>query len=196
MMHKENNMPKIGNSLTQSHVYIERFVEEGDLVIDATAGNGNDTVLLAKLVGQTGHVFSFDVQQIALDRTGEKLVSLGLQDRVELICDGHENLDRYVKDNIKAVMFNLGYLPRGDHNIGTRAESTITAIEKSLALMVVGGIISIVVYHGGDSGFDEKIKVLEYVEKLDPKKYLVMKTDFINQINCPPILLCIEKLAQ
>lgn len=188
-------MPKIGNSLTQSHLYIERFVEEGDWVIDATAGNGNDTVMLAKLVGQTGHVFSFDVQQVALDRTGEKLVGLGLQDRVELLCDGHENLDRYVKDKVKAVMFNLGYLPRGDHNIGTRAETTITAIEKSLELMVVGGIISIVVYHGGDSGFDEKIKVLEYLEKLDPKKYLVMKTDFINQINCPPILLCIEKLA-
>lgn len=189
-------MPKIGNSLTQSHLYIERFVGEGDWVIDATAGNGNDTVLLAKLVGQTGHVFSFDVQQIALDKTAEKLVNLGLQDRVELICDGHENLEKYVKGNVKAVMFNLGYLPRGDHNIGTRAETTIRAIEKSLELMVVGGIISIVVYHGGDSGFDEKIKVLEYVEHLDPKRYVVMKTEFINQVNCPPILLCIEKLAQ
>jgi tRNA G37 N-methylase Trm5 len=189
-------MPKIGNSLTQSHLYIERFVGEGDTVIDATAGNGNDTILLAKLVGQTGHVFSFDIQQIALDRTKEKLISLGMQDRVELICDGHENLDKYVKGDVKAVMFNLGYLPRGDHNIATRAETTIKAIEKSLELMVVGGIISIVVYHGGDSGFDEKNKVLQYVEQLDPKKYVVMKTDFINQVNCPPILLCIEKSAQ
>ena len=189
-------MSKIGNSLTQSHQYIERIVEEGDIVIDATAGNGNDTLFLAKLVGEYGHVYSFDVQQIALDRTEKRLDSLDLKGRVDLIKDGHENLDKYVKNNVKAVMFNLGYLPRGDHNIGTRAETTITAIEKALDLMVEGGIISIVVYHGGDSGFDEKIKVMEYLEKIDPKKYVVMITNFINQPNCPPILACIEKISE
>ncbi|WP_010243596.1 tRNA (mnm(5)s(2)U34)-methyltransferase [Acetivibrio cellulolyticus] len=189
-------MPKIGNSLTQSHKYIEHFVEEGDTVIDATAGNGSDTVFLAKLVGESGHVYSFDVQQIALDRTAEKLDSLDLRDRVDLINDGHENLDNYVKSKVKAVMFNLGYLPRGDHNIGTRAKTTITAIQKSMELLVVGGIISIVVYHGGDSGFDEKIQVIEYLGKLEPKKYVVMKTEFINQENCPPILVCIEKISE
>lgn len=188
-------MPKIGNSLMQSHQYIERFVEDGDVVIDATAGNGNDTVFLAKLVGQTGRVFSFDVQKIALDRTREKLSSFGLIDRVEIINDGHENLDKYVKNNVKAVMFNLGYLPSGDHKIGTKAETTISAIEKSLNNLVKGGIISIVVYHGGDSGFEEKNQVLEYLEQLDQKKYSVMKTEFINQPNCPPILVCIEKIG-
>lgn len=188
-------MPKIGNSLMQSHQYIERFVEEGDIVIDATAGNGNDTVFLAKLVGETGRVFSFDIQKVALDKTREKLISLGLAVMVELINDGHENIDKYVKNNIKAVMFNLGYLPSGDHKIGTKPETTISAIEKSLNSLVKGGIISIVVYHGGDSGFEEKIQVLEYLEKLDPKMYSVMKTEFINQKNCPPILVCIEKIG-
>ena len=188
-------VPIIANSLMQSHQYIERFVEDGDIVIDATAGNGNDIVFLAKLVGQTGQVFSFDVQKIALDRTREKLINLGLADRVELINDGHENIDKYIKNNVKAVMFNLGYLPSGDHKMGTKAETTISAIEKSLNSLVKKGIISIVVYHGGDSGFEEKIQVLEYLEKLDPKKYSVMKTEFINQPNCPPILVCIEKIA-
>lgn len=187
-------MPKIANSLSQSHQYIERFVEQGDIVIDATAGNGNDTIFLAKLVGEKGRVFSFDVQQIAIDRTREKLSILGLSDRVELINDGHENLDKYVNGNVKAVMFNLGYLPGGDHNLGTKAETTICAIEKSMSLLVTGGIISIVIYHGGDSGFEEKNKVMEYLGNVDPKKYTVMKTEFINQPNCPPILVCIEKL--
>ncbi len=189
-------MPKIGNSLSQSHKYIEHFVKEGDIVIDATAGNGNDTLFLAQLVGESGHVYSFDIQQIALDRTAEKLNSKGLKDRVELIKDGHENLDKYVNSNVKAVMFNLGYLPRGDHNFGTRADTTINALEKALELIALGGIISIVVYHGGDSGFDEKVQVMEYLEKLDPKKYIVMKTEFINQVNCPPILACIEKISE
>lgn len=188
-------MPKIANSLTQSHQYIERFVEQGDIVIDATAGNGNDTAFLAKLVGENGRVFSFDVQKIAIDRTRDRLSNLGLADRVELINDGHENLDKYIKDSVKAVMFNLGYLPGGDHQIGTRAETTICAIEKAMALLVKGGIISIVIYHGGDSGFEEKNKVLEYMGKIDSKKYTVMKTEFINQPNCPPILVCIEKIG-
>lgn len=188
-------MPKIPNSLTQSHQYIERFVEQGDVVIDATAGNGNDTAFLAKLVGENGRVFSFDVQKIAIDRTRDRISSLGLADRVELINDGHENLDKYIKDSVKAVMFNLGYLPGGDHQIGTKAETTICAIEKAMALLVKGGIISIVIYHGGDSGFEEKNKVLEYMGKIDPKKYTVMKTEFINQPNCPPILVCIEKIG-
>lgn len=189
-------MPKLGNSLSQSHKYIEHFVEKGDIVIDATAGNGNDTLFLAQLVGESGHVYSFDVQQIALDRTAEKLGSRGLKDRVDLIKDGHESLDKHVKSKVKAVMFNLGYLPRGDHNIGTHADTTITAIEKSLSILLVGGIISIVVYHGGDSGFDEKVQVMEYLEKLDQEMYVVMKTDFINQSNCPPILVCIEKISE
>jgi len=188
-------VPKIANSLTQSHQYIERFVEQGDIVIDATCGNGNDTIFLAKLVGQKGRVFSFDIQKIALERTEKKLKNLGLTDRVELINDGHENLDKYIKSNIKAVMFNLGYLPRGDHNFATKAETTIAAIEKSLVNLVTGGIISIVVYHGGDSGFEEKDKVLKHLEKLDAKQYCVMKTEFVNQPNCPPILVCVEKIG-
>lgn len=189
-------MPQLENSLTQSHKYIEQFVKEGDVVIDATAGNGNDTLFLAGLVGERGHVYAFDVQQIALDKTDEKLKSKGLRDRVELIKDGHENLDKYVNREIKAVMFNLGYLPRGDHNIRTNADTTIDAVEKALELIVPGGIITIVVYHGGDSGFDEKVQVMEFLEKLDPKKYVVMKTEYINQVNCPPILVCIEKLGE
>jgi len=187
-------MPKIANSLTQSHQYIERFVEPGDIVIDATAGNGNDTVFLAKLVGEKGRVFAFDIQKIAIEKTREKLTTLGLMDRVELVNDGHENLDKYINSNVKAVMFNLGYLPGGDHKVGTKAETTICAIEKAMELLAIGGLISIVIYHGGDSGFEEKNKVMEYIAQIDPKKYTVMKTEFINQPNCPPILVCIEKI--
>ncbi len=188
-------MPKIANSLNQSHQYIERFVEPGDIVIDATAGNGNDTAFLAKHVGENGKVFAFDIQEVAIERTREKLLKLGLMDRVELINDGHENLDKYIQSSVKAVMFNLGYLPGGDHKIGTKAENTICAIEKAMELLVAGGLISIVVYHGGDSGFEEKNRVMEYLYNIDPKRYTVMKTEFINQPNYPPILVCIEKIG-
>ncbi len=181
------------NSLYISHDYVSRVVKEGDVVVDATMGNGNDTLLLARLVGDGGRVYSFDIQQLALDATRRKLEDVGLAHRVQLILDGHQNIDSYVESEIKVVMFNLGYLPKGDHSIGTRAETTIAALEKCLRLIPVGGIIMIVVYYGGDSGFDEKNAVMEYVKTINCNEFSVLVHDFVNQINCPPIAICIEK---
>lgn len=187
-------MCRIKNSLGQSHDLAGSIIEKGDIVVDATAGNGNDTAFLAQLVGSEGKVYSFDIQEAALERTKKRLLDLKLIDRVTLIKDGHQNMDLYVKEEVKAVMFNLGYLPGGDHSIGTRGESTLVAIQKSMDLLQVHGIVFIVVYYGGDSGFDEKDQVMEFIKNIDNRKYTVMKTEFVNQINCPPILVCIEKL--
>ncbi|HQD42466.1 MAG TPA: class I SAM-dependent methyltransferase, partial [Bacillota bacterium] len=79
-------------------------VSEGDTVVDATVGNGNDTLFLARLVGEKGRVYGFDIQQEAINNTGELLKDLGLQNRVNLICDGHENMDEYVTGDVKAVV--------------------------------------------------------------------------------------------
>lgn len=184
----------IRNSLGQSHEIMMKAVREGDTVIDATAGNGGDTVFLARLVGAGGRVYSFDIQQRALDRTLEKLKAEGLEDRVSLIRDGHQNMDVHGTGKIRAAMFNLGYLPGGDHSIGTRAGTAVPALEKAMELLEVHGIITMVIYYGGDSGFDEKERIMEYIKHIDPRRFSVMKSEFVNQINCPPILICIEKL--
>lgn len=184
----------IKNSLYQSHEIACRAVKPGDTVIDATCGNGGDTLFLAGLVGKGGVVFSFDIQKKALDRTSERLMIEGMDDRVRLIQDSHEHMDEYVKEKVRCVMFNLGYLPGGDHSICTKGRSTIAAIRKAMDLLLVNGIISIVVYYGGDSGFDEKEEVLKFIETIDCRQFTVSKTEFVNQINCPPILICIEKL--
>lgn len=189
-------MTVLKKSLLQSHDIIKSVVREGDIVIDATAGNGNDTLMLAKLVGDRGKVYSFDIQEKAIRNTAEKLSANGMSHRVLLINDGHQHMEKYVSEQVKAVMFNLGYLPGGDHSIATRAETTIAAIESAMKLLVVGGIITLVVYYGGDSGFDEKDRLLEYIKGIDYKKFTVMKTEFVNQPNCPPILVCIEKLQE
>jgi len=188
-------MPIIKNSLHQSHDIVKKAVSYGDIVIDATMGNGNDTLFLAGLVGPTGKVYSFDIQEKAILNTKEKLSSNDLLNRVELINDGHQNMDLYVKEPVKAVMFNLGYLPGGDHSICTKGETTIAAVKKAMQLLCLNGIISIVIYYGGDSGFDEKESVLKFIETIDPKSFTVMKTEFVNQINNPPILVCIEKTS-
>jgi SAM-dependent methyltransferase len=186
-------MAILEKALIQAHEYAREITREGDTVVDATMGNGNDTLFLARLVGPTGKVYAFDIQSAAIDRTREKLEREGLCDRCELICDGHENLDSYVKTPVRLVMFNLGYLPGGSHSIGTRAETTIEAIEKSLSILRDDGLVIIVVYYGGDSGFEERDALLEYLGRMDCRRYSVMKAEFINQINCPPFLICIEK---
>jgi predicted methyltransferase len=182
------------NSLSISHELVSKVVQSGDIVVDATMGNGNDTLFLANLVGDQGKVYAFDVQQLALDNTKKRLTDAGLIERAELILDGHQKIGLYAPQGIKAVMFNLGYLPKGDHNIGTKAETTITAIESSLRLLCKEGIVMLVIYYGGDSGFDEKNAVMEYFKTLDCKKYSVLVHDFVNQVNCPPIAVCIEKM--
>ncbi|KUO74906.1 MAG: SAM-dependent methyltransferase [Clostridia bacterium BRH_c25] len=185
----------LSNSLAISHEIINKTVKQGDTVVDATMGNGNDTLLLAGLVGDKGKVYSFDIQECALINTRKKLEEAGISGYVELIRDGHQNIDKYAAKGIKAVMFNLGYLPKGDHSIGTKADTTIEALRKSMELLMAGGIIMMVIYYGGDSGFDEKEAVLEYVRTIDCRKYTVLVSDFVNQINCPPIAVCIEKNA-
>ncbi|MDF2840507.1 MAG: putative rRNA methylase [Clostridia bacterium] len=184
----------LNNSLHISHELVGKVVKPGDVVIDATMGNGNDTLFLANLVGADGKVYAFDVQQMALDNTKKRLEDAGVMDRAELILDGHQNIEKYVPSGIKAVMFNLGYLPKGDHSIGTKAETTIEAIEKCLGLLCKEGIVMIVIYYGGDSGFEEKNAVMDYFKALDCRKYSVLVHEFVNQVNCPPIAVCIEKM--
>lgn len=188
-------MQIIKNSLGQSHEYIKLFVKEGDTAVDATCGNGNDTVFLAGLVGEKGKVYSFDIQDRAIQNTTKKINGLGFKARVEIVKDGHQNMDKYIDASVKAVMFNLGYLPGGDHNLGTKAETTIQAVKKAMDLISEGGVVTIVIYYGGDSGFEEKESVLKFLKNIDQKKYIVMRNEFINQVNCPPILVCIEKIS-
>ncbi len=89
-------------------------LREGDIAVDCTMGNGNDTVFLGHLVGEKGKVYAFDIQEEAVINTKKKLEELNFLERAELILDGHENIDNYKIENVKLVIFNLGYLPKGD----------------------------------------------------------------------------------
>lgn len=187
-------MKVLKRAVELSHDILKRVVLEGDTVADCTAGNGNDTVFLAGLTGKSGKVYSFDIQQRAIINTKEKLLQSNLTDRVELILDSHENIDLYVKSGIKAAMYNLGYLPGGDHSIVTETNSTVNSIRKVLDILQVGGIVTIAIYYGHEGGLEEKYAVLNYVSNLPQQHFAVQKTEFINLVNYPPILMCIEKL--
>ncbi|MGI6706843.1 MAG: class I SAM-dependent methyltransferase [Clostridia bacterium] len=186
-------MHQLQNALKLSHHFIRQVVREGDTVLDATVGNGNDTLFLARLVGPKGRVIGFDIQSIAIERTKEKLKQEGMLERTILIHDDHANILQHVQEPVRAAMFNLGYLPRSDHSITTTHSTTLKAVEACCSLLVPCGTITICIYYGHKEGEDERIRLLEYVKKLDYTGFTVLYSEFINQINQPPLLVVIQK---
>lgn len=187
---------KLQRVLQYAQHLLNEAIEEGDTVVDATAGNGHDTLFLAQLVGDHGQVFAFDIQKEAVDATLHRLLDNALEHRAVVLKDGHENVGKYVDKPVSAAIFNLGYLPGSDHGVVTKPNTTIQAIEELLKLLKVGGMIILVIYHGHEGGKVEKDAVIEYVSTL-PQKYVhVLRYEFLNQQNDPPFIVALEKVKQ
>lgn len=181
--------------LPHSKELLKEVISEGDIVVDATMGNGNDTVFLAQAVGPTGKVYAFDIQQQALDATKERLGNL--YTRTELILDSHSTIHKYVPQGITAAVFNLGFLPnQRDHAVITHPETTVQALKETLTLLKPGGMITIAVYDGHPGGPEERDAVVGFVQQLDAKRYQVVRHEVVNQQNHPPFLLIIEKTSR
>ena len=154
----------------KAHVIVSRYLKEGDLAVDATAGNGYDTVFLAQQVGDGGRVFAFDIQEQALRATAARLEQSGLGSRVELIHCGHEQmaatLPPHSHGRIQAVMFNLGYLPGSDKSTVTRVEHSLPALEQARRLLAPGGIISVLAYRGHPGGLEESLAMKDALATL------------------------------
>jgi precorrin-6B methylase 2 len=188
---------KLERVLPYSKKILRLAVSEGDIAVDCTAGNGHDTLFLAELVGEKGHVYGFDIQEDAIKNTTSLLEEHSLTGRTTLFQTSHgEVLDKIPSDRhsrIRGVIFNLGYLPGGDKNIVTVPESTIQALDSLLSVMQKEAVIVLVVYHGHPEGQIERDALLEYVISLDQKKAHVLQYRFMNQVNNPPFIIAIEK---
>lgn len=178
------------------HLLVADVVKPGDVVIDATAGNGHDTAFLADRVGEEGHVFAFDVQSEALQSTAERLQGRGLLERVDLVRASHERMADYVDPDgpgIGAVMFNLGYLPGGaDRTTMTRPITTTAAIDASLNMLRPGGIVSVVCYRGHEGGIEESEAVMSLAEALDLKRFRVSTYRMESAADAAPIAVFIQ----
>ena len=114
--------------LDMQKYFILTHLGEGDIAVDFTMGNGNDTLFLSRTVGKSGHVYAFDIQEDAVASTRAHLVAEGAPENYTLIHDSHHKVAEYVKGPIKAGMFNLGYLPRsGRKTVTTMCETTLPA---------------------------------------------------------------------
>lgn len=176
---------------------IETYVSPCDVVIDATAGNGHDTLALAKLTAKEGKVYAFDLQTRALEQTKNLLEREGFFHNCTLVLDSHENMSEYVSQEerkmLSAVVFNLGYLPGGEKEMTTRTETTLLAVERALLLIRIGGIVALTMYPGHPEGAGERAALLRFAETLSPKNYHTAYLSFPNQKKNPPELLLITK---
>jgi tRNA1(Val) A37 N6-methylase TrmN6 len=159
-------MPKRNNLSEQVHQRVKQHVCSGDWVVDATCGNGHDTVMLAHGVTHLGHVYGFDIQQQALHNTAEKLEGNGLSNHTTLFHTSHEQILRHIPVErhglISLVMFNLGYLPGANKQLTTQTASTISALECAYRLIKPAGVISIVAYPGHPAGLLETEQVTQW----------------------------------
>ncbi|MDO4794904.1 MAG: class I SAM-dependent methyltransferase [Brachymonas sp.] len=188
-----HNLHHLPGILPFAHGLLRRALQAGDCALDATAGNGHDTLLLAQCVGAHGHVYAFDVQSCALAATQARLQQAGLLDRVTLIADSHAKLQQHVTVGLKAAVFNLGYLPGSDKTIITQPASTVSALTQALDLLLPGGVLVAVIYHGHSGGEAEQQAVEHWCAALDPQRALAVRYQLVNQSGPPPYVLAVEK---
>lgn len=174
-----------------------QYINPGDFVIDATCGNGNDTLIMANAVTQTGKVLAIDIQETAINNTAELLTNNGLSN-VKCVKDTFENLRHIVsvhfaEEKAAAVMFNLGYLPGGDKSVTTVSEASLNAIKQALDVIKPGGIVTVVLYDGHEAGKEEKRMILEMAQGLSSRDYHVVYTNMLNQVKNPPEVLWITR---
>ena len=151
--------------LNQAHQYWKGLLKPEDRVIDATCGNGKDALKLAELVPQ-GHVYALDIQETAL----QKAKGLIPHSNISFLLQSHTDLP---SGKFKLIVYNLGYLPGGNKNLTTVAETTVESLEKAAQLIIIGGALSITCYSGHPAGALEEEAVQDWVAKLDSKKWLI-----------------------
>lgn len=185
-----------GNAVLLAQKFLGEILSDGSVAVDATAGNGHDTLFLAQAVGGAGQVYAFDIQPQALENTATLLKQKGLGPRVELICAGHQELEQYLEGPVDGFIFNLGYLPGGDHHKTTKPTTTVQAVQSALKYIRPGGRISIVVYTGHPGADAESQAVEDLAAQLDPAFYGVLKVSLFNRPASAPFLILIERVKK
>jgi len=182
----------------QTQQLIAPYLRPGDSAIDATAGNGYDSAFLANTVGPHGHVYVFDLQKKALTATKSHLATQGLNHIPVRYClSDHQHLSQYIAENhslnIKAIMFNLGYLPGGDKTLTTQAGSTLIAIQSAVNLLAIEGCLSIIAYPGHRAGALEFNCISDWFTTLNPLSYALKRISIEKTLRPAPEVFFIRR---
>lgn len=167
--------------------------------MDATAGNGHDSLFLGQSVLPGGKVFVFDLQAAAVESTRRRLADHGITEGegVSLIHAGHEELSNRLpgglRGKVRAIMFNLGFLPGGDKSVITCTETTLRALAQSLEWLAEDGVLTIVAYPGHEGGHQEAAAIESWLSGLSSSEFEVQKLAFLNFRPTTPFGLWVRK---
>jgi len=192
-------MNAFSSHLHLAHHYWSLHLKPGDNVIDATCGNGYDTLFLSQLVleNERGKVIGLDIQERAIQQTTllleEKLPS-DLKKRVYIFQQSHVYVPPLVQEgSIRLIAYNLGYLPGGDKSLTTKTSTTIESINNYFNLLSSDGLISITCYPGHFEGATEEKALLEWVTSFSPHQWIICYHRWLNRIKSPSLIL-IQKI--
>lgn len=170
---------------------------DGAVAIDATTGNGHDTLVLAEAVGPSGRVYALDIQPCALAAAWSRVAARGLSSRVTFLLEPHERLLAVLpsacRGKVRAVVFNLGYLPGGDKELTTKTTTTLAAVQVSQGFLEAGGLLSIVSYSGHPEGWKETLALREWASALAPSEWLVEIWQPFDRSNAPVAFMIQKK---
>lgn len=173
-----------------AHRFVRDALHQGDLAIDATAGNGHDTLMLAARVGESGRVLAIDIQPGAIESARTRIEGAGFTNRVEFHLSSHARMAELAAPAAASViMFNLGYLPGGDHALTTDAAGTLRALEAARVCLKPGGLLTVVCYPGHSAGAIEASAVEEWLEARGGDGWRVAKYAMLGTREPSPFLL-------
>lgn len=183
------------NAVAYAHMLLRQHLRPGDVAIDATAGNGFDTLMLAECVGPRGVVYAFDVQQPAIDATRQRVQAIAVN--VQVIHDGHQYMAAHVAPDhqglVRAVVFNLGYLPGHDHTRTTATATTLAAIQAGMQLLAHEGLMVVVCYRHPE-GERELAAVRAFTACLHQHEWIATETQFVNLRGTPPVIVTLQRV--
>lgn len=183
----------LSGALYMAHQLLLPVLAQAAVIVDATAGNGKDTLFLARNAQPRAQIWAFDIQQQAIEATRNLLMQQRISASIHYVLDSHSNLDYYLNQPIDIIMYNLGYLPGGDHAVTTQASTTLIAMKKSLALLSKRGLMMVVVYPGHPAGREEYEVLSAFFSNLRQQQFTVACWNIVNQVHNPPILYVVEK---
>jgi tRNA A58 N-methylase Trm61 len=177
-----------------ARMILGEWIHEGDLVIDATAGNGHDTVFLAQCVAESGRVLAFDVQEAAIRSASLRVAEAGLRSRVEFHLTSHARMADFAgPGSVAAVMFNLGYLPGEDHALATGLTETLSAMDAAAELIKPRGVLCVICYPGHAGGAEESAAVERKLASLAHTGWRLAKYSLPETLKPAPFLLLAAK---
>ena len=190
-----SDFPLFKSHLDLAHQYWEKLVLPGDIVIDATCGNGHDTLRLAQLAlkANTGQVYAYDIQSKAIEATQEYITKHLEAQQLPLLHFEQKCHSKFSPDiqpeTVRLIVYNLGYLPKGDKTLTTQTETTLQSLKEAMRLIMPGGAISITCYPGHLEGAIEEEAILIFAASLNVEEWSCCHHRLINRSKAPSLLL-------